>query len=44
MAASSLGVSTLAFTNEIDVGVFRIGRPVLLKVSQKRGPSPWKKH
>src|SRR5712672_192537 len=38
IAASSSGVATLAFPNEIDVGMIRVGRPMLLKVSKKRGP------
>lgn len=38
ITASSLSVSTLAFTNETDVGVVRVCRPMLLKVGQKRGP------
>lgn len=38
ITASSLSVSTLAFPNEIDVGVVHVCRPMLLKVGQKRGP------
>jgi len=38
ITAAGRTVSTLAFTNEIDVGVVLIGRPVPLEVVQKSRP------